>query len=159
MSSKAKTIRDEINEVKKTLNLSDDELNLTRLTKYQEILHSIREKFTTLKANKIRNWWWDSFINPYFYFYPKNINHALAFLVPEKESVWFVIDDETKTLEPYWLYEGKIHSIIAVLNELPFCEYYIISKHLDWILCENHHNILIGCGDSMIEKMKTLSEN
>ena len=81
-------------------------------------------------------------------------------LIDEKESVWFVIEDDSveKEQDHYWLYEGKIQAIISVLQELPGTEYYVVSKKLEWILCENHHNLLIGSGKLIFDKMKSLNE-
>jgi hypothetical protein len=52
----------------------------------------------------------------------------------------------------FWLYEGRINAIISILKELSFEEYYIVSKKLEWILCENHHNLLIGSGKHIMKK-------
>ena len=150
--------RDEINEIKRNLQLHDENFRLVRLTKYQQILHSILNKFTSLKISQINKWWWDSFLEPIYYFHPENIFNTLVLLIDDKESVWLVIDDESKKFEHYWLYEGNIYAIVTVLKELPFGEYYIVSKKLEWILCENHHNILIGCGEPIINRMKILSK-
>jgi hypothetical protein len=35
-------------------------------------------------------------------------------------------------------------------------EYYIVSKKFEWLLCENHHDILIAVGQPMVEKMERL---
>lgn len=157
MSNGVRNLRDKINEIKRNLQLSDEDFQLVRLTKYQQILHSILNKFTSLKVNQINKWWWDSFPDPIYYFHPENVFNSLSLLIDHKESVWLVIDDESKKLEHYWLYEGGIYAIISVLKELPFQEYYIVSKKLEWIICENHHNYLIGCGEPIINKMKKLS--
>jgi len=151
-----KNLRDTINLAIENLHLPDEDFQLVRLTKYEPILQSILEKFTNLKPSQVNKWWWDSFLEPIYSFSSENIFDALPILVDEKELVWFVIEDESKKLESYWLYEGKIQAIISVLKELPFMEYYVVSKKLEWILCENHHNYLIGCGESIVEKMKVL---
>ena len=151
-------LRDKINLVAKELHLKDEEFQLVRMTRYQQILHSMLEKFTSLKVKQINKWWWNSFLDPIYHFYPKNVFETLPLLIDKKESVYFVIEDESKENECYWLYEGKIHAIISVLKELWGTEYYIVSKKLEWILCENHHNILIGYGEPITEKMKSVSQ-
>ena len=62
--------------------------------------------------------------------------------------------DEQKHCEHFWLYEGKINAIVSVLKECHFLEYYVVSKRMEWIICENHHNILIGCGEKIIQKLE-----
>lgn len=158
MSNNVENVRDKINKIKSDFQIADEDFRLVRLTKYQQILHSILNKFTSLKVSQINKWWWDSFLDQIYYFQPENVFNALPMLFDEKDSVWFIIEDESKKSEHYWLYEGNIYSIVPVLKELPFGEYYIVSKKLEWILCENHHNILIGCGEPIINRMKILSK-
>lgn len=157
MNNFINNLRSSINEIKKNLQLPDEDFQLIRLTKYQQILHSILKKFTSLKVSQINKWWWDSLLDPIYYFHPENCFDTLFMIIDNNENIWLIIEDESKTNEHYWLYEGKIYAIVSVLSELPFMEYYIVSKKLDWMLCENHHNILIGCGEPIINKITTFS--
>ncbi len=159
MNREVENLRDDINIVVKNLHLSNEDFQLVRLSRYRQILISILRKFTNLKESQINSWWWNSFSEPTYYFQPENVFNALALLINAKENVWFIIEDdsEEKERDHYWLYEGKIQAIISVLKELPFTEYYVVSKKLEWILCENHHNLLIGCGDLITSKMKKVS--
>lgn len=151
---KRKKLRDSINEIVKELNLAEYDFKLVRLTRYEQILGSIVEKFTSLKRTKINKWWWDFFNEPIYFINPKNALETLESLIDKHETVWFVAEDEQKEKEHFWLYEGKINAIVSVLEECNFLEYYIVSKKLEWILCENHHGILIGCGEKIIRKLK-----
>lgn len=157
MNEIMENLRDKINVVIKELNLANEDFQLVRLTRYKQILLSILDKFTVLKKTQINKWWWNFFRESNYYFYPDNVFNALSSLIDEREPVWFVIDDESKESASYWLYEGKIHAITSVLKELSFTEYYIVSKKLEWIICENHHNLLLGSGHLIVEKMKSLS--
>nr|WP_180969996.1 DUF6756 family protein [Deinococcus planocerae] len=42
----------------------------------------------------------------------------------------------------------------AVLDELFLFEYYIVDKGYGWLLCETHHNMLIGVGQLIVERMQ-----
>ena len=150
-------LRDKINVVTKEIHLSNEEFQLVRLTKYKKIIASIVEKFTILKKTNVNMWWWNYFNEPVCSFYPKDVFKVLPNLIKNEETVWFVIEDERKKQEHFWLYEGKINAIISVLKELSFEEYYIVSKKLEWIVCENHHNLLIGSGEAIVSKMKVFS--
>lgn len=153
-------LRDEINFIIKELQLIEEDFQLVRLSKYKQILNSIHKKFTNYKETQInKKWWWSSFLEPKHYFHPENVFKTLPLLIDNKETVYFIIEDERKEKENFWLYEGKLPAIISVLKELPFAEYYIVSKKLDWIICENHHNYLIGSGEIIVEKMKFLDTN
>jgi hypothetical protein len=152
-------LRDKINVIKEDRHLSDECFQLVRLTKYRPILHSILEKFTILEPSQINEWWWDSFREPICRFHSENVFDDLEALINKEEVVWLAIEDDEKTHEKYWLFEGKIQAIISILKELPYVEYYIVSKKLEWILCENHHNLLIGAGKPIVEKLKLLKPN
>jgi hypothetical protein len=154
-----KSFRDEINKIIEELHLSDEDFQLVRLTRYREILVSIVEKFTRLKKTQINMWWWNYFNEPIYNFCPKDVFEVLPELIDKEESVWFIIEDERKAEEHFWLYEGRINAVVSILKELSFEEYYIVSKKLEWILCENHHNLLIGSGKHIIEKMKSVNRN
>lgn len=159
MNKSKSNLRDQINIITKEFHFTDEDFQIVRLTKYEQILRSIIENFTSLKMNQINKWWWEYFLYPAYSFYSENALDFLPELVKEEDAVWFVIEDERKEKECYWLYEGKISAITTILKKLSFEEYYIVSKKLDWLLCENHHNLLIGCGEPIIRKMKMLKPN
>lgn len=160
MSDFMENLRDRINFITKEFHLVEEDFQLVRLSRYKQTLNSIHEKFTNCKETQInKKWWWSSFLSPIDSFCPDDVFESLSLLINENETVWFVIEDERKVHEHYWLYEGKIRPIIKVLNELSFEEYYVVSKKLDWIICENHHNFLIGSGESIVEKMKFQDKN
>ena len=51
------------------------------------------------------------------------------------------------------LYEGETTTILQVIPE--FChliEYYLISKKLQWLLCEDHHDMLHLSGQPIIDR-------
>jgi hypothetical protein len=54
-------------------------------------------------------------------------------------SCWLVIDDGT---EQFCL-ELPVLAVGEFLKQLRFVEYYVVSKDLDWMLCENEHNQII----------------
>jgi hypothetical protein len=53
------------------------------------------------------------------------------------------------------VYDATPAAAQAVIGECYGFEYYLIAKDLSWLLCENHHDTLIGIGEvvrSRIEK-------
>ncbi len=85
-------------------------------------------------------------------------------LLASEETVWFVAEDErgTKQNGNFWLYEGKIKPIVSLLGEMIAFEYYLVPKKLDWLLCETHHDVLVGVGEPIVERLKVkklVSEN
>ncbi|GAA0498846.1 hypothetical protein GCM10008937_02540 [Deinococcus depolymerans] len=59
--------------------------------------------------------------------------------------MWLVLEDwtGTKRQDPFWLSEGTARAAAAAVAEVPFCEYYVVHRNFRWLLCENHHGVLI----------------
>ena len=153
-------MRFQMNEAIKALLISRDEFDLVSLHKYQEILTSIVERFTTQgKKGLSALWWWDNLKEPTYGMQTKYAPSLLMDIVPCEERIWFVAEDwgNTKRHGNFWLYEGTIQAAVAIINEMFGFEYYIVSKKLEWLLCENHHDILIGAGQPIIDRMKQLN--
>lgn len=77
-------------------------------------------------------------------------------LIDENEKVWYLVNETINETTKYWIFEGKIKKIQIIIDEAGFHELCIVSKKYDWLLCINHHNILIATGSKMIEKLKNL---
>jgi hypothetical protein len=160
---KRSDFRTDISEVVTALLLTTDQFKLVSLHSYEQILVSILEKFTYLgKLGLDHSWLWESFNEPRISFFPEStiplLPEIFESLVDPDERLWFVAEDwhRTKRNGNFWLYEGKKNSIISVLEEMYPFEYYIVSKKLDWLLCENHHGVLIGAGEPIIERLETV---
>lgn len=157
-----RNFRVDLEKVLKALSFSSEDFRSIDPYKYEIILVAILDKFTTLGKKGINySWWWNSFKEPKCSI---QLNYAPAFLnklVASKENVWFVAEDwqRTKRHGNFWLYEGNIAAIVDILGSMYSFEYYIISKKFEWLLCENHHNILIGVGQSMVKKIESLKSS
>lgn len=103
-----------------------------------------------------RRWWWEDFKQPTFTFF--NVEEPLMLLnqiIPKLESrVWLLIEDEE---QPFgFVYDVEASVIGSLLGECSYVEYYVIAKDKRWLLCENHHNLLIGVGEDLREHNKDL---
>lgn len=79
---------------------------------------------------------------------------TLEQLIPASESVWFIAEARGKKhVGNFWLYEGEVSAICAVLRECPAFEYYVVEKKMRWLVCENHHNVLIASGEPMASSL------
>ncbi|GJM70089.1 hypothetical protein HMSSN036_23050 [Paenibacillus macerans] len=80
----------------------------------------------------------------------------LQHFIHEKE-VYFVVEDYKGK---HWFYEGVTRVVIEnIIPELAHInEYYLISKKFDWILCENHHNVLSVSGGVMVDRITKFVE-
>lgn len=155
--------RIEIDEAVKTLGIPAEDFKPANLYRYEDILVSIMDKFTTLgKLGLMKCWPWTDFKEPGFSFAPPEpLDHLEEIIAPissPEETFWFIVEDEpgTKINDNFWLYEGKLKAIVTVLRESYDFEYYIVDKRLNWLLCETHHDVLIGVGEPIIQSLKTI---
>ena len=70
-------------------------------------------------------------------------------MVAPDTPVWLLLEDwdSTKQRGNYWVFEGLYSAVIAVLSNMHLIEYYIVDRKLNWMVLENHHDVLIGIGD------------
>ena len=133
------SLRDDINEAIKGLaNLKFDFVSLHR---YQDILDQVAERFLNRGKRDLNNiWLWNEFRNETGSSQPEDVISELAVLLEPQTSYWFIASDENGK---YWVAESNGISIVTVLKEMYGFEYYILDRHMTWILCENHHGMLI----------------
>lgn len=154
-------MRNEIAQVLSTLGLPTGALTPVRLGQYRPILDRILNDFTVYGTRgRDRMWLWEGF---------KGESHAvqlpdpvgyrwLSRLVPADERVWFIVEDwgGQKRDGHYWLFEGSVAAVTAVLEEVFSFEYYVVAKDYGWLLCHTHHNVLIAVGQPMVNQLQHL---
>ena len=106
-----------------------------------------------------RRWWWEAFSS---IDYSVDFDDGKAFeritdIAPDPLALtWFVVEEDQLPIYP--IYEARPVDIQKVIGECYAFEYYIVSKSKKWLLCENHHNRMIGVGKEIIERMKELGD-
>jgi hypothetical protein len=55
-------------------------------------------------------------------------------------------------------YRGTIGAIVLILGACPFMEYCIVPASLRWLLCENHHGVLIAVGEPVESRLRALED-
>ena len=145
-------ITKEISEALNSLSIPADTFRLLSDVETEKIYKKLLSSFV---SGADRKWWWESFSQPEFVL---SLTDEKAFknitsLVPNPEEVvWFVAEEDQLPFYP--IYEACSSDIQKVIGECYGFEYYIASKKMDWMLCENHHNNFIGVGDAVIQNMK-----
>lgn len=148
------SIRDEIDKLARELSIPYEGLHEISKKQWVDIQYRIEEKFLKKEHHAISlHWGWEHFKEP---------TYSLAFTEPayryfnhliEDEDVWFIVEDY---MDKIWLYEGRVSIIVGKV--IPECchlnEYYLVSKKYEWILCEDHHNIVHGSGTKVFERMR-----
>jgi len=92
-------------------------------------------------------WWWEALREPVTFRQHADPIGIVEKIMPGDEAVWLVAEAaENKAEGNFWLYEGTVASVCAVLRECPAFEYYVVERAMNWLLCENHHGFLIASG-------------
>jgi hypothetical protein len=152
-------MRTEIATALQALNLPPEDLVAVRPNQYRPILNRIFETFTVYGAQgRDRLWLWEGFKDEYYAVHlsePEDC-HWLPRLVPPDERVWLLTEDGDRQKHDgnYWLFEGRVGTIETVIQELFAFEYYVVAKNFQWLLCETHHQMLIGVGSHIIERLR-----
>jgi len=149
-----RNLRDDIQKAKKEISLNENLLKEVSHLEYEEILKKINSKFLTTNKYDDKIWWWQSYkdLKSYAIHFKKGLAfEILDKLLPNKEiKYWFIASEENGK---YWLYESGIETIKTIIGEMYGFEYYIVDKKYNWILCENHHDILIALGKEIADKL------
>jgi hypothetical protein len=150
--------KDGLLKLAKHLELPSEAFDAVGIHAWPSVLHEIEAIFVIkTSSNTHFNWWWSSFKGPEYdlHFTNGQAYECLDKLIDAREQVWFVASDSRRESNKFWLFQGRIQGIQSVLREHYAFEYYIVSKKYEWLLCENHHDILIGL-KSIIPKMEAL---
>jgi hypothetical protein len=151
MTNEISLVTDEIDNAIKALHINKQEFRRIPGNEASVLYYELLEAFVD---GKDRQWWWENFSR---YSESINIDDNLGFekishIVPDnKELVWFMVEENKLPFYP--IYEATPEAIQQIIGECYFFEYYIIPKTKEWLLCENHHNYLIGIGQIIIDKL------
>lgn len=101
-----------------------------------------------------RRWWWESFSKPSesVHFTNGKGFEIITEIVPNKnEPVWFIAEEDQLPFYP--IFECTPELIQKIIGECYSFEYYIIPKSKEWLLCETHHDFIVGIGESVTKKL------
>jgi len=140
----------------------------------KEISNAIKEnRFTAKQINKLdgilgkriyddllnhfvksgdRRWWWEDFKVESFNFkeYEKPFEHLNQILIEFQNNVWLMVEDDQEEFYP--IYDCSPAIVGKLIGDCFGFEYYLIDKNKEWLICENHHNRLIGIGEKLKDK-------
>jgi uncharacterized protein DUF6756 len=99
-------------------------------------------------------WWWEHFTSQTAVDFPAGDGwqHIEEFVPDASERVWFVVEDDALPFYP--VYAATPAAIRAIIAECYGFEYYIIQREFQWLLCETHHNRMIGVGAAVEERLR-----
>lgn len=123
---------------------------------WQKIEENIYHTFCKLYHPTIRPiWLWEHFKLDTAFLPIKPPFLILERLIDPLNEVWFFVNGGR---DKFWFYQGKVKTIRKVILESSYIEeLYIASKKYDWLICINHHDALIGTGESIAKKIRNFS--
>ena len=146
--------RDWLTDAAKKLGIAS-QVGLVEPHRFRPILERIIAQRTLLKSDAISaSWWWEALREPAYCTIPTDPMRTLKSLIRANEPLWFVAEASgDKKIGNFWLYETTIEPLCAVLAKCPHFEYYVVGKKMDWLICENHHGVLMANGEDMATRM------
>jgi hypothetical protein len=138
---------------------SDAEFSLVSPHEYRDVFRQILAQFCNRGLELLNaTWVWEHLVGPRQAIQTDRPLQYLATLLPPHERVWFIAEDwpGTKKDGNYWLYDTTVDTALRVLGQAHAFEYYIIKRNLSWLVCENHHDIVMGVGDEVVNAMRAV---
>jgi hypothetical protein len=115
--------------------------SFVRLTKWEGILHRVAEQFLNRGVRDLESvWMWNEFREVVSTSQPSDPMGYLREQLEPTGVYWFIASDGHGK---YWIADATGSAIVRTVGEMYGFEYYVVDRHLDWILCENHHSIFI----------------
>ena len=101
-------------------------------------------------------WWWEHFPSSTGVDFSAGDGwRHLVELVPDAdEQVWFIAEDSAPP--EYSVWEGSVRDIQVVIAECYGLEFYIIQQQFRWLVCENHHDVVVAVGKQVEDKLHEL---
>ena len=140
-------IRDELQEVINAEALSG--IEFVNIRKWQWVLNRFAENILINGVDDLKYiWLWERFREPVQSVQLENSIDAVNSVLKGSDVFWFIATDEDGK---YWVLSGTGSRIISLLNSMRCFEYYILTKDIESVLCENHHGVLLWKGKAFRE--------
>jgi len=118
------------------------------------IARDVRERFV---RGSPQSWWWESFRESSE---SRHVPDGRGFeliptIVPSPtERCWLLVDVEGPGRVS--VFDASPNDISLLVGESFGFEYYLVAKDVSWLLCENHHDRLIGCGELVERALRSM---
>ena len=130
-----------------------------RPSRWTAILDRVLKVFTPRGVlNRNRDWLWEDFAQPCHVLRRPHTPATLLELDVASCRVWLILEDFdcTKRAGRHWLFEGDLGAVVEVLNNMHFMEFYVVARDLEWMVAENHHDMLFGVGEHGAQMLRAL---
>ncbi len=152
MSMSHTTVEAELTSAVHNLSLPISAFRLLSKQEAAPLLHRIEAHFVQRQGLR---WWWEAFRPaPRFSVHfadGSGWRHLKRIVPPGTERVWFVVEGIGK--EGFLLCEATMDAIEAVIAECFAFEYYVVSPSLDWLVGENHSDVVFAVGKIVADRL------
>ncbi len=127
-----------------------------------QLLDQIFQAFTRKGiAHRRSNWFWDDLRPPTYSFHRPADTRRLPAVAPDGTLVYLVVEDfsRRKKESPFWLFEGTLEATLGVLDNHHLLEFYVVDRKFQWLLAENHHDVLIAVGEPATSALRQFEES
>lgn len=153
MSDKFKRLN-ELLGTARTLGLEPNEFRQAGPTRWEAVLVAILETFTISgAANLGRVWIWEDFTAGSRGWNRGATDVAALNVLGDADLPVFCLIERNGG---HWVFEGTLGASLAVIGESPLAEFCIVPTSLDWLVCENHHDMWIAVGETAIKAINRL---
>lgn len=145
------SVKDEIRTALESLNISSVCFRELPDSEGEEVYRRALRHF--VPEGKPR-WWWEHFKSGISVDFPSGDGwrHIPEFVPNACEHVLFIVEDDSLPFYP--VYDATPFAITEVIGECYGFEYYLVERNFQWLLCENHHNRMIGLGKVVEDRMR-----
>lgn len=99
-------------------------------------------------------WWWEHFPTStgVRFTHGDGWQHLTDIVPNADELVWFIAEDFVAP--EYSVWEASVRDIQALIGECYGFEFYLIQQQLHWLICQNHHGVVVAVGKQVEEKLR-----
>jgi hypothetical protein len=133
------TLRDDINAALAAVPSAD--FHFVRPNRFRDTLDRIAERFLSRGRQDLHyGWLWERFRHEISSSHPSDALEELERRLQSEERYWFLASDQCGK---FWVAEATGSGILMTLREMYHFEYYIVDRHMTWLICANHHGMLV----------------
>lgn len=140
------------------LSLSQNQFSMVSPARWKTLLKDIMIRFTGSEDIQ-RLWIWNDLRGDVATLQSDYGPDRIAAIFEPTIYVWFITEDASRTKQDgnFWVFEGELGAILRVIGNFHYFEYAIVDRRLEWMICENHHDMLIAVGEPAITRLRTLA--
>lgn len=153
---KPSDVQTEILAAATTLRLSSEQFRQLPDADAEQVYRTALARFVTSSFEP--RWWWEHLREPQAGFQPDGVHgfDVIPQLVPDADApVYFVAEDDSESFYPVYLTTVRIAA--AVIAECFCFEFYLLPTDFSWLIGENHHDVIFGTGEPIVQALNAQS--